>query len=194
MRPPPTHVTPICAGRSWSAVLAAALILLLASSRIAAQPVTGALLDDLDAAAARLQSAIEVRDVETIVDLMPPGIILLMAIVGESTPKQARERLIASIAGAEWLDRLEAFEMDLDDGVIDGTAEGRTYILVPTRTTFSSPELGRIRAHGSTMWMVEDGRWYAVRLGEETPLRLLTIVYPDLAGIEVPPASLERLD
>lgn len=187
-------VTPTGAGRSWSAVLAAALILLLASSRIAAQPVTSELLDDLDAAAARLQSAIEVRDVETIVDLLPPGIILLMAVVGESTPKQARERLIASTAGAEWLDRLEAFEMDLDDGVINGTAEGRTYIIVPTRSTFSSPDLGRIRVHGSTMWMVEDGRWYAVRLGEETPLRLLTIVYPDLAGIEVPPASLQRLD
>ncbi len=88
---------------------------------------------------------------------------------------------------------LEDASYDMAQAKTGATEAGRDYAVVPTRTIVNAKGT-RVEATSPMLALKEDGQWYVIRLDAPDQFAALQAVYPDLAGVEIPPAQAKKLD
>lgn len=81
--------------------------------------------------------------------------------------------------------KIEAFSMDMGKATFAEAAGGKPYALIPTRTVIASPG-GRLDQASQTLGLLDEGKWYLVRIANEQQVAILRVVYPEFADIEIP--------
>lgn len=172
----------------------------LVSAAVVAALVSGPALafDDSDRAAVKgvLDKLIEDLQSGNYADVftaMPPGLIEKMA---EPTgmDAQAFTTVMVQQLGAA-MQQLEIQEVSYDlDGMQTATSSAdRDYAIVSTSTVM---KMGTetVKAIGPAVAFEDEDKWYVLQIQSPDQAALLGSLYPDLAGIDVPAASIAPLE
>ena len=88
---------------------------------------------------------------------------------------------------------IESFAMDRAGMELKELGTGTPYALIPTQTVVSLGEKGRFLEKTYTLGLLDDGKWYLVRIGDISQLTILKEVYPEFTSVEFPKGSMEVL-
>jgi hypothetical protein len=145
-----------------------------------------ATIESFDAA---MRAANYVRVAETV----PPRVIDAIALRSGAEPKQIVAVMIQVMQQTLQGDtKIESFGMDLGDADHRELASGAPYVLVPTETVIVTGGR-RFRSKSHTLALLDDGRWFLLRINDVAQLQILRDVYPEFSGVVFPSGSTEIL-
>ena len=160
-----------------------------ASARSLEAKETVALNDTVD----DFNAAMSEQNFERVVRTIPPKVIGSLAGKAKVTPDQIRELVINLMKTALATVKIESFGMNLKAAEFKELASGAPYALIPTITVMDLGDKGRFQQKSHTLGLLDEGKWYLVRVSEVAQLMILREVYPEFAGVEFPQGSMEVL-
>ena len=180
--------------RAHLAIAAALAFVLLPCAALARQ------LDDkeraaLAAAVASFEAAIREGDFAHVARTVPPKIIGAIARRSGATPDQIVPLMIKLMQQVSQRGdtKIESFGMDLGTADHKELASGEPYVLIPTQTIIAIGGL-RVRERSHTLALLDEGRWYLLRIGDARQLEILREVYPEFTGVALPSGTTETLN
>lgn len=88
--------------------------------------------------------------------------------------------------------KIVSFTMDLAAALIETTADGVPYALIPTESAVDRG-LGTILTKSDTLAFLDQGAWYLLRTEDPRMVDLFKKMYPAFAGVEIKPATSETV-
>lgn len=137
--------------------------------------------------------AIRANDTDGIIAVVPPKVLAFIAEKASVTVDELKQGLAGQIEQAMTDVTIVSFGMDLDAAEVAETAEGRTYLMVPTHSVMEAPNVGKVETKTHTLAFEDDGRWYLVRLDNDRQKAILKEAYPEFADITFPDGTMEIL-
>jgi hypothetical protein len=150
---------------------------------------TAALTETVDA----FNAAMSTQNFERVVQTIPPKVLVSLGAKANVTPDQIREMVITLMKTALATVKIESFGMDMKAVQFKELASGAPYALIPTVTVMDVGDKGRFQQKSHTLGLLDEGKWYLVRVSEVAQLMILREVYPEFAGVEFPQGSMEVL-
>lgn len=150
---------------------------------------TAALTETVDA----FNAAMSTQNFERVVQTIPPKVIGSLAVKAKVSSDQIREIVIDLMKSALATIKIESFGMDIKSAQFKELSTGAPYALIPTTTLMDAGEKGRFQQKSHTLGLLDEGKWYLVRVSEVAQLVILREVYPEFAGVEFPQGSMEVL-
>lgn len=132
-------------------------------------------------------------DFENTLSITPPRIFAHIADQAGVTVEEVLTQTKAQIREVMGAVTIESFAAEFENVRYLETGDGTPYALIPTETTMSMPELGRVRTTSQTLALIDSGEWYLVRVDEIQQLLILREVYPEFVGVEFPSGSTQVL-
>jgi hypothetical protein len=142
---------------------------------------------------AEFDAAMKANNFERIIQTVPPKVINSIATKAGIKVEQLMPMMTAIMKGAMEKVKLESFGMDLAKAEYKETANGTPYVLIPTTTVMSAPEIGKIQQKSHSLGIIDEGKWYLIRVSEAQQIIILREVYPEFTGVEFPSGSTEAL-
>jgi hypothetical protein len=180
----------------------ALLIRLLVALAIAVLPVT-ALARELTAEetaaltqrVADFDAAMRANDLATVAKAIPPQIITHIATSAGMTDEALLAEMIKQMSAAMANVKIVDFSMDVPNAEQRELADGTPYVLIPTETTLDlgADAGGKILAKSPTLGLLKDDVWYLRRIADEGQITLLVGAFPEFAGVEFPPGTMEPI-
>ncbi len=176
----------------------AALSLLIAAALTAGSPARAREFDDKEKAAlattvADFNAAMVDARYDRIVKTIPPRVLAAMAEKAGTTSEKLVPDMISLMQALLEKVKIESFSMDLAKADYKEAKSGTPYVLIPTETVMSLGGKGRIKETSSTLGIIEDGRWYLLRVADPGQLAIMRDVYPELSDLVIPTGSQEVL-
>lgn len=138
-------------------------------------------------------TALRLGDYQRIQRVIPRRIIRKMAADAGASPNAVINEMAKVMArGMEKVNVL-SFDMQTENlkcGLAGGVMK---YVQVPTEMIVDIEGAGRHSMSSHTLALLEEETWYLLRVSEPQELMTLTDLYPELAAIEFPPATMTRL-
>ncbi|MBE7185644.1 MAG: hypothetical protein INR68_14700 [Methylobacterium mesophilicum] len=166
--------------------------LLLFATPLAARDLTPEENAALQQTVTRFDRAMRDGDLETIVEVIPPRVLkqigdragLDVASVRAATVQQMRS-LMSQV-------KIESFSLDLPKAEHKELTDGTPYLLVPTETVVAA-EGTRTKTISDTLAMLDENKWYLLRVSDANQVGMLRQVYPPFAGVSFPETRTEVL-
>lgn len=175
------------------AALAALAVLAVVAAPCQARDVESKEKAALETTIADFDAAMRDSKYDRVVAAIPPKVIANLAKKGGLEP-EAMKTMVVSMMQAMMTDvKIEAFGMDVPKTEYKSLANGTPYALIPTRTVVAAKAAGRFEQKSHTLALIDDGKWYLVRVSEVAQLAIVKEVYPEFAGVEFPRGSMEVL-
>jgi hypothetical protein len=173
-----------------AAVLAFALALVLVASAAWARLLTGEEKAALAATVSSFDAAMRAGDHARVAQTVPPKILAHIARRANTTPEAIVALMVKSMQSLQA--NIESFGMDLGTAIHKELASGTPYLLIPTHTTMAVAGT-RVQLKSHTLALLDEGKWYLLRVNNAPQLQILREVYPEFAGVEFPRGSTEML-
>lgn len=153
--------------------------------------------EDRAALATRVETfdqAIRANDTDGIIAVVPPKVLALIAEKASVPIDELKQGLAGQIEQAMTDVTIVSFGMDLDAAEVGESAEGRTYLMVPTHSVMEAKNLGKVETKTHTLAFEDGGRWYLVRLDNEQQKMILKAAYPEFSDIAFPEGTMEVIE
>lgn len=145
---------------------------------------------DLQAQIVRFETALKQGDFSVVAESAPPKVldhIATKAGVGVEQLRSAMQtQMQIAMASVKFLD----FKMDVDKAAYKQAPDGTPYVLVPSRSLMETKGQ-KIEAKTSTLALIDDGKWYLVRIDDAQQINLVREVYPSFATVEFPQGTMD---
>lgn len=175
-----------------SAAIAAAFVSLLAGA-VSARELTSSERDGLKAQVGQFNDAMTKLDFDVIGATIPPKVLSHIAKTAGVPEDQLKLAIGAQMKQALAAVKIVDFSMDLEKAEYRETPDGTPYALLPTVTRMDANGT-KMEASSSTLALMDEGKWYLLRIDSANQLSMLRAVYPAFAAVEVPPGSMRALD
>ncbi len=159
----------------------------------AARELTASERDGLKAQVAEFNEAMGALNFDVIGATIPPKVLSHIAKTAGVPEDQLKQAIGAQMKQALAAVKIDDFSMDLDKAEYRATPDGTPYALVPTVTRMNASG-AKMEASSSTLALMDEGRWYLLRIDSPNQLAMLREVYPAFATVDVPPGSMRTLD
>ena len=167
------------------------LVLALVASAAWARPLTGPEKTALTATVESFDAAMREGNHAHVAQTMPPKVLAVIARRTKTTPEAVVAMMAKSMQTLQ--SNIESFGMDLGAAIHEELASGTPYLLIPTQTTMAvAGKRVQVRTH--TLVLLDEGKWYLLRVNNAPQLQILREVYPEFAGVELPRGSTEMLN
>ena len=176
------------------ALLIAALIGLIGAQLAHARDVTDAEKAALADRVAAYQQAFTDKDYEAILDGSSPRFYDHVAGQAGATVPELRAFLIEQTKKVMASATIEAHEMDLEQTQYLKTKYDTPYALIPTRVVLNIPDKGRFEITRETLAIIDDDKWWLMRITNTGQVSTLQQVYPSLSNITFKQSETRRLD
>jgi hypothetical protein len=171
------------------------LALVLAASAARARPLSDQEKASLAATVQGFEAAVRADDHTRVAQIMPPKVVDALARRIGATSDQ----VIAEMTKAtqqmlqEGNTKIESFRMDLGSADHKELAGGAPYVLIPTHTIIAAGG-ERVEERSHALAILDDGKWFLLRIKDEVQLYILREGYPEFGGVELPSSSIEALN
>ena len=174
------------------------MVVALATVALLTAPVSarGLTPDENDALVERIaqfDAAMADGDLETVINIIPPKVMASIADGAGATEAQLRAALIEQTRQAMAAVTIVSFGMDLASAAYEELPDGTPYVTIPTETVLDTGS-GKTKVTTRTLALLENGRWYLVRIDDEQQVEILRSVYPQFAGVAFPPGTMEAVE
>lgn len=174
------------------AVIATAVVALLAGGAYARE-FTSSEKDGLKTQVTQFNTAMSSLDFDVIGATIPPKVLSHIAKTAGVSDEQLKLAIGAQMKQALAAVKIVDFSMDLEKAEYRETPDGTPYALLPTVTRMDASGT-KMEASSSTLALMDEGKWYLLRIDSPNQLSILRAVYPAFAAVEVPPGSMRTLD
>ena len=175
---------------AWAALLVLVLVA-AAPPAGSARAVTAEETVALTAAIARFDNAMRESRYADVIEVIPPRIIGAIAAKAGATQEQLRKSMLEQIDKAMAVVKIVSFGMDLKTGRHAELPDGTPYILIPTETRMQAEGVGNVRATSETLALLDDGKWYLLRVENPLHVAILRETYPEFAKVEFAKGTME---
>ncbi len=179
--------------RGIARLIVMALAFAFASGIVAARPLTDSERSSLADTVATFDTAMRGADYAAVSKTIPPKVLGYIADKGGVDVAKLREMVIEQMTKALAEVKIEAFSMDLANAEYRELQTGEPYVLIPTETDMDAGEQGRLKATSQTLALLDDGKWYLLRVNEQQQVEIMRQVYPQFVGVEFDGGSVEAL-
>jgi hypothetical protein len=124
---------------------------------------------------------------------LPPRIVELLAKKGGITAAALQEQMIAIIEKTMQKVKIESFAINLEGAEFSALASGEPYALIPTTTVIVIGKSPKALAKDKTLALMENGKWYLVRVSDPGQAALFREAYPEFAQVGLPEGTMEIL-
>ena len=176
------------------ALLVAILFLLPGIQFASARDVTDAEKAALAERVAAYQQAFIDKDYEAILDGSSPRFYEHVATQAGATVPELRAFLVEQTRKVMASATIETHEMDLANVEYRQTKYDTPYALIPTRVVLDVPDKGRFEITRETLAIIDNGKWWLMRITNTGQVSTLQKVYPSLSNITFKPSETRRLD
>lgn len=142
---------------------------------------------------ATFDAATRAGDMDVVVETIPPKVMTAMSEQFGVSVQQLRDAVIAQGKAAFEGVKLISFGMDLEAATYTQTSDGQPYALIPTEVVMDAGG-GNIRATSDTLALLDEGKWYLVRVSETQQVDILKRVYPGFADVTFDPGTMEAVE
>ncbi len=156
-----------------------------------ARPLTGAEKDRLQQTVAAFDEAMRDEDYEKIADTIPPRVMEFIAKQAGLEVDALRAMVIQQMEATLATVEIEDFGMDMDTLKEAELANGAPYALIPTETVMTSEAAGTMRVQSETLALLDDDKWYLVRVDDLQQVAILRQVYPEFSAVEFSGGTVE---
>jgi hypothetical protein len=174
-----------------AAVLALGLVLALVACAAWARPLTDQEKAALAATVSNFDAAMRDGDHARVARSVPPKVLAALARRANATPEAVVAAMVKAMQTLQG--KIESFGMDLGTAVHKELASGTPYLLIPTQTTMGVAGT-RVQVRTHTLVLLDEGKWYLLRINNAPQLQILREAYPEFAGVEFPSSSTEMLN
>ena len=164
------------------ALAAIALFLGPFGSAAAARDLTGAEGAALAEKVAAYDAAMRRNDFAAVTDAMPPRLLKHMADLAQAPLPVLRTLIIEQTAETMTLAKLHSFSMDLGSAKHRQLPDGEPYVLIPTETVIEV-EGRKVQTNTETLALLDEGKWYLLRIASAEQSVILTEIYPQFKGV-----------
>ena len=140
------------------------------------------------------QQAFIDKDYDAILDGSSPRFSEHVAAQAGATVPELREFLIEQSKRVMAAAAIEAHELDLDAAQYLKTKYDTPYVLIPTRVVLNMPGRGRFEIIRETLAIIDDDKWWLMRITDTEQASVLQQVYPSLTNITFKPSKTTKLD
>ena len=179
--------------RGIARLIVVALALAFTSVIVAARPLTDSERSDLADTVAAFDAAIHGADYAALTRTVPPKVLAYLASKAGIDVEKLREIMIGQTTTALAEVKIEAFSMDLAKADYRELPTGQPYVLIPTETIMDAGDKGRLKAKVQTLALIDEGKWYLLRVNEQQQVEIMREVYPQFVGVEFDSGSVEAL-
>jgi|EndMetStandDraft_4_1072995.scaffolds.fasta_scaffold356070_2 hypothetical protein len=174
--------------------LAVALLttVICASQSAWAREPTDAERQELNRTVIAYEGALAAKDMVAVFNAMPPRAFEYLSEKSGVSVDQMKA-MVGKLA-AKTTDKLGPFDMNAKDAEFRELSDGTPFALIPTETIFSADDGQVIKSVSSTLAILEDGKWYLMRVNDARQLTILHAVYPEFTGVEFPRGTMELKD
>ena len=120
-----------------------------------------------------------------VVDVVPPKVQANLAARSGLSPAALRKQVIAQTRQVSKVVKIVSYGMATDQAKFEQLPSGRSYALIPTQTVVQLPSGRQMQSNNTTLAFQDGGKWYLVRIDEDTQRNLLVQAYPEFAGLRV---------
>lgn len=170
------------------------LVLMLASfvwlATASARDLTAAETTSLTETVAAFDAAMRANDYNKVAETIPPRILKHIASGAGMDVETLRPMIVQQMTAALSSVKINSFGMDVANAIHKQTPKGEPYSLIPTQTEIVT-DTGTTLVKSHTLALLDEGRWYLLRVEDPNQLQILRQVYPDFAGEEFPTGSME---
>jgi hypothetical protein len=138
-------------------------------------------------------AAMQNKAYDRVAATVPPKVLASIAKKAGADPEEVRYMMVDLMKKMMGQVTLETFSMDLPAAQYKETPGGQPYALIPTNTIVSLGAKGRFSEKSFTLGLLDDGKWYLVRISDAAHLLTVRDVYPDFTSVEFPQGSMEVL-
>lgn len=172
-----------------------AVPLLLASLAVAdARPLTADEKQQLEQAVQSFDAAMRGNDYEVIANTIPPRVLDFIAKQANMEVDALRTIVVQQMQAALATVKLESFSMDFAGLTEKELPGGEPYVLIPTETVISSEATGKMVAKSDTLALLDEGKWYLLRVNDAQQVAIMRQVYPEFASVEFPGGTMEAVE
>jgi hypothetical protein len=159
-------------------------------------PAEARAIDDKEKAAlatkvAEFDAAMRAQNYSVVIETIPPRVLAAIAGKLKVTSDVLRKTLLMQIDQVMKAVKIESFGMDLAKAEHKELASGAPYVLIPTRTVIDGGAAGRVTQSSFTLALIDDGKWYLLRVEDEPQVVMLRESYPDFSKVELPKGKME---
>lgn len=176
------------------ALLIAAMIALFGVQLAHARDFTEAEKATLTERVAGYQQAFIDKDYDAILDGSSPRFYEHIAKQADVTVPELRAFLIDQSKAVMASATIETHELDLQNTQYLQTKYGMPYALIPTLVILDMPGRGRFQITRETLAIIDDDKWWLMRITDTDQASVLQQVYPSLANISFKPSKTTKLD
>ena len=176
------------------ALLIAVLFGLLGIQFANARDITKAEKAALAERVAGYQQAFIEKDYEAILDGSSPRFYEHVALLAGATVPELRAFLIEQSKRVMASATIEAHDLDLEAAQYLKTKYDTPYVLIPTRVVLNIPDRGRFEITRETVAIIDDDKWWLMRITDTDQVSMLQQVYPSLANITFSPSKTTKLE
>jgi hypothetical protein len=175
--------------------IAAVLALVLLPCAALARPLTDQERASLAATVESFEAAMREGNFTRVAQTVPPKVIGAIARRAGTTPDQIVASMIKAmqqtLQGGDT--KIESFGMDLATANHKELASGEPYVLIPTQTIIAVGGR-RFRERSHTLALLDEGKWFLLRINNARQIEILREVYPEFTSVEFPSGSTETLN
>lgn len=147
----------------------------------------------LAATVTEFNSAMAAKNFDRLAETVPPKILASLGAKAQVPVEDVRKAMMDVIKMTFAQVIVDSFSMDFAGAEYKVLANGTPYALIPTETVILVPEQGKVSNKSHSLALLDEGKWYLVRVSEAAQLMILKDVYPEFAGVEFPQGSMEIL-
>lgn len=174
--------------------LAALIVALLAMAGPAlARDLTEAEKEGLAQAVESFDAAMRAKDMDTVVGTIPPKVLAAIAEQSGVDVEQLRQAVVEQSKQAMSAVTVVSFGMDLKTAQYREATDGTPYVLIPTETVMDAGT-GKMKATSQTLALLDEGKWYLLRVSDAEQVKILQTVYPQFAGLQFDPGTMEAVE
>jgi hypothetical protein len=185
-----------CQEKARSALAAVlALALVLVASAAWARPLSNQEKAALASTVQSFDTAMREGNYTRVTQTVPPKVIAAIARRAGAAPDQVVAAMIKqmeqTLQGGDV--KIESFGMNLGAAIYTELPSGTPYVLLPTETVIAVAGRGRVRERSHTLALLDEGKWFLLRVSDDGQVQILREVYPEFTSVDLPRGSTEIL-
>ncbi len=149
-------------------------------------------VEAIQQAVTEFRRAFDAEDFETVIDAsVTPRAFAHIVQQTDLTEEALRAQIVGVLASTMAAVTFESYTMDTSAVEVNELENGTLYAFIPTEMVMEN-DGSRIRVATGTMALLEDGKWYLVRI-DPAQISSLKQVYPEFSDIDFPEGKREVL-
>jgi hypothetical protein len=150
-------------------------------------------IQDLKKATATFDGAMRKLDMKSVLKFMPPKVWNFIRDRAKTTDEQLLESISKVMTKTFETVTLIDFKMDVENSTTQELSDGSLIQFIPTQTKMELDDHRKLLSTSETLAILEDGKWYLMRVSEQRQQSILIKIYPAFANVKFPEDKMEEL-